>query len=118
MLHKLGRVAAKLDIETIRRLVRTNRYQVKRHAVQHAVKEGFGETQMVAAILAGQIIEVYPERRRVLICGRATLESETSVYLHVVCEQNYADQIELVTAYIPDELEWEKPPLKRRRKHK
>jgi hypothetical protein len=34
--------------------------------------------------------------------------------LHVVCE--YADALyaEFVTAYIPDEQEWESPPVRRR----
>ncbi len=107
-----------LDIETICGLVEAKRYHIKLHAAQHGLKEGFGERQMVEAILSGQIIERYPERQRVLICGRATLEPKTWIYLHIVCEQNYSDQVELVTAYIPDELEWEKPPLKRRRRRK
>jgi hypothetical protein len=104
-----------LDIETIRRLVESKRYQIKLHAVQHALKEGFGEQEMVAAILSGHIIEEYPERNRGLICGRITLEANISVYLHVICEQNYADQVEFVTAYIPDERDWENPPFRRKR---
>jgi hypothetical protein len=107
-----------LDLETIHRLVKAKRYQVKLHAVQHGLKEGFGEKQMIEAILSGQIIEQYPERQRILICGQTMLELKTQIYLHIVCEQNYPDQIELITAYIPDELEWETPPLKRRRRHK
>ena len=49
-----------------------------------------------------------------LICGKAALTEKVTVYLHVVCE--YADQVyvEFVTAYVPDDLEWEKPPFRRR----
>ncbi len=70
---------------------------------------------MVEAILNGTIIEEYYEDQRTLICGRATLSENVVVYLHVVCE--YADPIyiEFVTAYIPDENQWEFPPFKRRR---
>jgi hypothetical protein len=68
--------------------------------VQHALKEGFSEQEMVQAILSGRIIEEYPARQRVLICGQTKLEAESSIYLHVICEQNYSDQIEFVTAYI------------------
>lgn len=107
-----------MEIETIRHLVENKQYQVKLHAVQHALKEGFTEKDIVAAISSGHIIESYQERRRVLICGQAVLESDIVVYLHVICEQNYVDQVEFVTAYIPDELEWDKPPFKRRRKRK
>ena len=106
-----------MNIETIRQLIQTKRYQIKLHAVQHALKEGFGEQDMIEAILAGQIIESYPDRNRVLISGRTTIEG-ISLYLHIVCEQNYPDQIELITAYIPDEQEWENPPFTRRRKRK
>jgi len=82
--------------------------------VRHALKEGFERTHMVEAILAGTIIEEYPDDQRVLICGKTTLAKNTDIYLHVVCE--YADAIyaEFVTAYIPDEQEWENPPLRRR----
>jgi hypothetical protein len=107
-----------LDIATIRQQVQSNRYQVKLHAVQHALKEGFSEREMVEAILSGQIIETYPDEKRVLICGQTMLESEVAVYLHIVCEQNHPDQVELVTAYIPDERLWEMPPFRRRTKRK
>lgn len=106
-----------MDIKTIQQLVAANKYQIKLHAVQHALKEGFDEQEMIKAILNGRIIEEYPNRQRVLICGQAAVTNIT-LYLHVVCEQNYSDQVEIVTAYIPDESEWEKPPFRRKRKSK
>ena len=50
----------------------------------------------------------------ILICGMISLAQEVDIYLHVVCE--YADPVyvEFVTAYIPDEQEWESPPFRRR----
>ncbi|MCP4361297.1 MAG: DUF4258 domain-containing protein [Chloroflexi bacterium] len=107
-----------MTIETIRQLVRNKQYQVKLHAVQHALKEEFGEQKMIDAILSGRVIEDYQDRQRVLVCGQTTLESNIVIYLHVVCEQYYDDQVELVTAYIPDEREWEKPPFRRRLQRK
>ncbi len=41
-----------------------------------------------------------------------------ALYLHIVCEQNYPEQIEIVTAYIPSRLEWEEPPTRRKVKRK
>ena len=105
-----------MEIEIIRQLVENKRYQVKLQALQHAIKEGFGEKDIIEAILSGHIIETYQERQRVLICGQATIGPDTVVYLHVVCEQNYIDQVEFVTAYIPDEHEWGKLPFRRRRR--
>jgi len=86
-----------VDIETIRERVRAGRYLIKRHAIEHALKEGFDMQ-----------INLGPTS---LLAGR-------EIYLHVVCE--YADKayIEFVTAYIPDETEWEYPPYIRRKRRK
>jgi hypothetical protein len=105
-----------VDIETIRERVKAGNYLAKWHAVQHALKEGFERKHMVEAVLNGKIIEEYPDHKRALVCGRATLAENIVIYLHVVCE--YADPvyIEFVTAYIPDELQWEKPDFTRRKR--
>ncbi len=103
-----------MDIKIIRNIVRTKRYQVKLRAVQHALQEGFGEKEILAALLTGSIIETYPERGRVLVCGKAIFDTNMEMYLHVVCEQNWSDQIEIVTAYIPSRLDWGEPPIKRK----
>lgn len=105
-----------VDIETIRGRVEVGNYLIKSHAVQHALKEGFERKHMVEAIFNGSIIEEYPDDQRVLICGQTTLLENLTIYLHVVCE--YADSIfiEFVTAYIPDEHQWESPPYRRRRR--
>jgi hypothetical protein len=104
-----------MDIERIRALVRGGAYLVKRDVILHAIKEGFIRDDVVAAILSGRIIEEYPERERVLICGPTSLSSITVIYLHVVCEYSDPNYVQVVTAYIPDELSWEWPPFRRRR---
>jgi len=105
-----------VDIETIQKRVQDGNYLVKSHAIIHALKEGFERQHIIEAVLNGKIIEEYPDSERVLICGNAILAKDVDIYLHVVCE--YADPvyIEFVTAYIPDEIEWEKPPFKRRKR--
>lgn len=108
-----------MDIEVIRERVRAGNYLAKGHAIRHALKEGFERKHMVEAVLNGAIIEQYPNDRRALICGCATLLENIIIYLHVVCE--YADSVyvEFVTAYIPDENEWERPNfIRRKRKRK
>jgi len=105
-----------VDIETIRNLVLRNRYLVKQHSLQHGLKEGFGPSHIVEAIHSGRIIEEYPDDYRALVCGQATLEDGLAAYVHVVCEINDPDQVEFVTAYIPVEAEWEKPPFKRKKR--
>ncbi len=105
-----------MDLQTIRERIQVGNYLVKGHAIQHAAKEGFERKHIVEAVLNGVIIEEYRQEQRVLICGRSTLVENVTVYLHVVCE--YADlvYIEFVTAYIPDENQWEFPPFTRRRR--
>jgi hypothetical protein len=104
-----------VNINTIHRLVRARHYQIKLHAFQHALQEGFGEKEMIAAVLTGTIIEAYPDRNRVLICGKAMFDANMEMYLHIVCEQNYPDQVEFITAYIPSMNEWSTPPLRRKK---
>ena len=70
---------------------------------------------MAEAVSAGKIIGNYPDDQRVLICGPTTLSRNFTIYLHVVCEYADPEYIEFVTAYIPDEKQWENPPFKRRR---
>jgi Domain of unknown function (DUF4258) len=103
-----------LGVETEFKIRHKGNYLVKMHAVRHALKEGFDRIHMVEAILEGTIIEEYPDDQRVLICGKTNLSKTTVLYLHVVCEHTDAVFVEFVTAYMPDEGEWESPPLRRR----
>ena len=105
-----------MKIEIIRKRIQAGKYLVKSHAIRHALKEGFQRNHIVEALCTGKIIELYPNEKRALICGRTTLSSTLPIYLHVVCE--YADPVyvEIVTAYIPDEELWESTPFKRRKK--
>lgn len=107
-----------MHIEQIRQRIQSGKYLIKSHAVQHAIKEGFERKHMVEAILNGKVIEIYPDDQRILICGSTTLIDGTKIYLHVVCKHADSIYIEFVTAYIPDETLWEKPPIKRRRKQR
>ena len=103
-----------MDIQTIHERIQSGNYLVKVHAIQHALKEGFEREHMVEAVLNGTIIETYPEDRRVLVCGRSVL-SEDGPNVHVVADPVY---IEFVTAYIPDEIQWESPTFTRRRRRR
>ncbi len=102
-----------MDIEEIRRLLRAGRFAIRLHVTQHALQEGFYERGIVASIVDGRIIERYPSRDRVLICGKF-LQDSFAMYLHTVCEFNPSNQIIIVTAYIPSTKEWETPPYRRK----
>jgi hypothetical protein len=104
-----------MNIELIRERVKAGNYLVKSHAVHHALKEGFERKHIVEAILNGKIIEEYPGEQRVLICDSITRAENVFLYLHVVCEFADPVYIEVVTAYIPNESQWENPPYRRRK---
>ena len=107
-----------IKLETIQQRVQEGRYLIKSHAVVHALKEGFERRHMVEAVLSGTIIEDYPDDKRALLCGRTMLSPNVEVYLHLVCEYGDPFYVEFVTAYIPDEQEWESPPLRRQLRKK
>ena len=104
-----------VDIDVIRERIQAGQYLIRNHAVLHALKEGFEGEHMVEAVLSGQIIEIYPDDERLLICGRTNLSKTLTTYLHVVCEYVDSVYIEFVTAYIPDEMQWENSPFRRHR---
>jgi hypothetical protein len=103
-----------MDIEAIRERVERGDYFVLSHALMHGLKEGFAPQDMVKAVLAGKIIEEYPVAQRALVCGRVELMPNVSVYLHVICEYADPNSVAFVTAYLPDERQWENPPFRRR----
>lgn len=57
-----------------------------------------------------------PFDQRVLICGSTTMAEKLNLYLHVVCEYTDPVYTEIVTAYIPNESQWESPPFRRRKR--
>ncbi|MBL8207583.1 MAG: DUF4258 domain-containing protein [Blastocatellia bacterium] len=105
-----------IEIETIHERINRGDYFILSHAVTHGLKEGFAPCDIVTAVLNGKIIEQYPAAQRVLVCGRVELMPNVSIYLHVVCECADPFSVALVTAYVPDEKQWETPPSARRRK--
>jgi hypothetical protein len=104
------------DLEAVRSQVQDGNYAVRPHAMQHAVKEGFSVRDMVHVLLHGLLVEEYPQRQRGLVYADITVE-EVIVPLHVVCEHRGPDvAVDLVTAYIPSDEEWETPTRRRRKR--
>ncbi len=107
-----------MDVEIIRQRIRAGNYLIKSHAIQHALKQGFERKHIVDAVLDGNLIEEYPDEPRMLLCGKTNLSPNVDIYLHVVCEFADPMYVEFVTAYIPDETDWESPPFRRRRRER
>lgn len=90
------------------------RYEVGPHVMIHAQREGFSQADVRAAIRSGVIIEVYSDRRRCLLVARIRTVSGRESWLHVVCDYGDRQLIGIITAYRPDPIEWEDPPVRRR----
>jgi Domain of unknown function (DUF4258) len=99
-----------IEIDAIHERINRGDYFILSHAVTHGLKEGFAPRDIVVTVLNGKIIEQYPAAQRVLVCGRVELMPNISIYLHVVCECADPVTVAFVTAYIPDEKQWENPP--------
>lgn len=86
--------------------------RVTEHALREAHKEGIRGKDIIYIVLTGELIERYPQRRRVLVSGRYR---DTDLHVHAVCD--YSDPVEVVvtTVYIPTRARWRS--FRRRRRH-
>ena len=87
-----------------------NELRVSQHALREAHKEGLRGRDIVYVVLSGTLVELYPDRRRVLIDGSHT---KNSLPIHVVCDYTDLYVVVVVTVYIPNRLSWAHP-LRRR----
>ncbi len=105
-----------LDVEALRRQVADGNFALRPHAMQHAVKEGFGKEDVAQVILNGVVVETYPERKRCLLYTDVIIEG-VKMPLHVVCEHRLpGEPVNVVTAYVPSREEWITPTLRKIRK--
>ncbi|MCX6028273.1 MAG: DUF4258 domain-containing protein [Chloroflexi bacterium] len=72
------------------------------HALVEAKKDGVEPEDIVAVVLTGEVIEEYPDRKRLLIYGRMT----NRLPLHVVCDYSTANLVIIPTVYVPDSRAW------------
>ena len=82
----------------IKGLIEAKKYRVRIHAVRHMVEEGFGEDDLIEALVVrSRVLEDYPDELRCLLLG----------YFRT------SEVVDIVTAYIPQKPWW--PPTKRGR---
>ncbi len=98
-------------LEKIRKLVKSGRYRIRIHAIQHMIEEGFDEANIIEALTAGKskIIEDYTDDCRCLILGKFHFTKNTASFLHIVCDYSMPDLVDIVTAYIPKKPWWLSP---------
>ena len=92
-----------MDIEGIREKIRDNNYRFSDHAVKRMMKRSIERHEVEDAIMAGEIIEEYPDDKyspSCLIYGMTKQKRE----LHV--QVSFPPLVVIVTTYEPDPDEW------------
>ena len=88
--------------------------RVSDHALREGHKEGIRGKDIVYIVMTGEILERYPERRRILICGKYR---NTNLPIHVVCDYSDLDELVIATVYIPSREDWSSYRRRRRLAH-
>jgi hypothetical protein len=94
-----------LDIEWIRQQVRAANYEFSGHADDERQAERIPIAEVEEALLAGEILEDYPNDPRgpsCLVLGQGNL----GYPIHVVCGQTRSARLRLITVYIPSQPKW------------
>lgn len=102
-----------IDINVLRKLCKEEKIYWSMHIVTRLLQRGITQSDVVNAILTGEVIEQYPEdypNPSCLVLGM----SIQNIKIHVVCGLNQ-DTVYMITAYIPDTDLWKKD-LKTRKK--
>jgi Domain of unknown function (DUF4258) len=103
-----------MNIDRVRRLLAQQRIALRfaDHAVIEARKDGSTTEDLEDSVTEGEAIEDYGARALLL-----NFTKDDGLPCHVVLEYTpVAEEAVIVTAYIPDEKEWEPNWKKRRRK--
>ena len=77
--------------------------RVSDHALREGHKEGIRGKDIVYIVMTGEILERYPKRRRILMCGKYR---NTNLPIHVVCDYTDLDELVVATVYIPSRENW------------
>ena len=90
-------------IKEIQDKIRTGEYRFSDHAVKRMIKRSIDRYEVEEAILAGEIIESYPDDKHspsCLVYGRTRKERN----LHV--QISFPPSVVIITTYEPDPVEW------------
>jgi len=94
-----------LNIEDIRYLCNDENIAITKHAKNRLFERGIKVGDIQNAIMTGEIIEQYEDDKPFPSCLILGL-NENNNYIHIVVSKNHG-YLYIITAYIPDENEWE-----------
>lgn len=100
------------DVEALRQAVLQGRIQWHHHALERFLERGISRSEVIDALLNGEVIEVYSTDRPYPSCLILHVAAEP---VHVVAAADPVAQVcHVITAYRPD-LEHFEPDLRTRR---
>ena len=94
-------------INQLRQKITRGQVEYSLHAVRQMVARGISPEEVAQTVLAGEVIEDYPDDKygpSCLICGA----TKARRVLHVQCTHPGRPLVKVVTAYAPDPAEWDK----------
>lgn len=94
-----------ISIADLRKLCADGSIRWTGHILKRLMQRGIPQSEVIQAIMSGEIIEKYPDDYpypSCLILGT----SDAGKPVHVVCRRG-EDEVWMITAYYPDSEEWE-----------
>jgi len=104
-----------LDIEKIKQMILNEKLIWTNHIIIRLLQRNISQADIKNALLTGEIIEYYDNDYPYPSCLVYGLTINNQI-IHVVCGSNGAE-LWLITAYYPNNIEWEKD-LKTRKENK
>lgn len=104
-------------LERMKVLASAGKLRIRIHAARHMAEEGFSFDDIVETITRqSRILENYTEQSRCLVAGFFQVSERVKCPLHLVCEYPQENDLEIVTAYIPQKPWWLSPWQRGRKK--
>jgi len=98
-----------MNIDEIRQLIREGKYEVSAHAQQERLEDDLDVTEIETAIMAGEIIEEYPDDPRgssCLVAGHAGTRPVHVVLGWARRKVTAERMLRVITVYIPRPPKW------------
>lgn len=104
-----------LNIDIIKQLIKDRKIRWTNHVMIRLLQRQISQKDIEIAMLNGEIIEEYEDSYPYPSCLVYGINMNNKV-IHIVCGTN-GEELWIITAYYPNELEWEKD-LKTRKEKK
>ena len=102
----------KLSVDIIKKLIKHKKIHWTNHVIIRLLQRNISQNDVENALMNGEIIEEYENDYPYPSCLVYGIDLDNKV-LHIVCGSN-GEELWIITAYYPDNSEWENNLKKRR----